>query len=400
MTPTATPTARGTARSAGTIGLYAAFGCLGYLLTGIGAILPELRAERGLPRAEAALYSSAFALGLVVVGLVGHRLAVRLGRHAIPTALAALISGATVMAVSGGRAGVGFGALLTGLGGAGLVQVVPSALRAVHGGEATVPIGEANAVSSAGSVLAPPIIGMALAHGLGWRAAFAIPPLALGAALLLTRSVVVPAQPAPGALTREKPEAKPVEEPVPAPADRVSFFGRWCDLVLAVGVEFCMVFWAADFLHHVKGLGSGSATTLSAAFVLGMATGRVASGPVVRFVRRPDRILALAALVALTGFTALWTVPSPFAVVGLLVMGLGVALLYPVILSEALAAWPTRPVQAAGRCALASGVAIGTAPLFLGALADATSLRAAVFVAPALLLVLLSRCGRRLTATD
>ncbi|MBT2212953.1 MULTISPECIES: sugar MFS transporter [Actinomadura] len=398
MTPTATPTARGTARTAGTLGLYAAFGCLGYLLTGIGAILPELRAERGLPRAEAALYSSAFALGLVVVGLVGHRLAVRLGRHAIPTALAALVSGATVMAVSGGRLGVGFGALLTGLGGAGLVQVVPSALRAVHGGEATVPIGEANAVSSAGSVLAPPIIGMALAHGLGWRAAFAIPPLALGAALLLTRSVVIPAQPATPTEEAKAP-TEAADEPERRPQG-VSFFGRWCDLVLAVGVEFCMVFWAADFLHHVKGLGSGTATTLSAAFVLGMASGRVASGPVVRAVRRPDRILALAALLALAGFAALWTVPAPFAVAGLLVMGLGVALLYPVILSEALAAWPTRPVQAAGRCALASGVAIGTAPLFLGALADATTLRTAVFVAPALLLILLSRCGRRLSATD
>jgi len=39
--------------------------------TGLGAILPELRAERDLPRGEAALYPSGFALGLVVVGPVG-----------------------------------------------------------------------------------------------------------------------------------------------------------------------------------------------------------------------------------------------------------------------------------------------------------------------------------------
>lgn len=57
----------------GTLALYGTFGCLGYLLTALGAVLPELREERGLPRAEAALYPSAFALGLVVVGLVGHR---------------------------------------------------------------------------------------------------------------------------------------------------------------------------------------------------------------------------------------------------------------------------------------------------------------------------------------
>lgn len=56
------------------------------------------------------------------------------------------------------------------------------------------------------------------------------------------------------------------------------FWGRWVDLVLAVGVEFCMVFWAADFLRSVKEFGAGTATTLSAAFVLGMAVGRAVAG--------------------------------------------------------------------------------------------------------------------------
>lgn len=157
-----------------------------------------------------------------------------------------------------------------------------------------------------------------------------------------------------------------------------------------------MVFWAADFLGDVKGLGSGAAATLSAAFVLGMAAGRAAAGPAVRHGGRPDRLLALAALVGMTGFAVLWTAPAPLAVVGLLVTGLGVALLYPVILGQALAAWPEQPIRAAARCALASGVAIGTAPLVLGTLADLTTLRAAVFVAPALLLILLARCARRL----
>lgn len=75
------------------------------------------------------------------------------------------------------------------------------------------------------------------------------------------------------------------------------------------------------------------------------------------------------------------------------------ALLYPVILGQALAAWASQPVRAAARCALASGVAIGVAPLVLGTLADFTTLRAAVFVAPALLVVLLVRCAWRLKAS-
>ncbi|WP_141578421.1 sugar MFS transporter [Actinomadura sp. WMMA1423] len=452
-------------RTAGTLGLYAAFGCLGYLLTALGAILPELREERGLPRTEAALYPSAFALGLVVVGLAGHRAAQWLGRSAIPVALTALVGGAALLAASGGRLGTAAGALVLGLGGAGLVQLVPAALRAAHHGDGTIQIGEANAVSSAASVLSPILIGAALAHGLGWRTAFAAPPLLAAALLLLLARpsrIPTPAMDAPPHL--ESPRNAPAGTASPGPQSTdpepvdaasvgtgpsghgpggtedtgavpagggpagaglvdaasvgtgpsghgtggtedagavpagggVGFWGRWVDLVLAVGVEFCMVFWAADFLGSVKGLGSGAAATLSAGFVLGMAAGRAVAGPVVRRGGRPDRLLALAAGVGLGGFALLWTSPAPVAVAGLVVTGLGVALLYPVILGQALAARPSEPVRAAARCALASGVAVGVAPLVLGALADLTTLRAAVFVAPVLLLVLLARCGRRL----
>lgn len=390
-------------RTSGTFGLYAAFGCLGYLLTALGAILPELREERGLPRGEVALYPSAFALGLVVIGLVGHRLAERLGRHALPVALAALVGGAAILATGGGRLGAGLGALVLGLGGAGLVQLVPAALRAAaRPGDGTVQIGVANAVSSAASVLSPILIGAALAYDLGWRAAFAIPPLAMAAVLLLityssTTGRSAYSEPQTTGVDPHGEEHDLKGTAVPSGTAPRAFWSRWLDLVLAVGVEFCMVFWAADFLGEVKGLGSGAAATLSAAFVLGMAVGRAASAPVVRAMGRPDRLLAAAALVGVAGFAVLWTSPAPLAVAGLLVAGLGVALLYPVILGQALAAWPAQPVRAAARCALASGVAIGLAPLALGTLADLTTLRAAVFVAPALLLVLLVRCGRRLT---
>ncbi|XVQ10216.1 MFS transporter [Spirillospora sp. CA-255316] len=375
--------------------LYAAMGCLGYLLAGLGAILPELRAERGLPRGEAALYPSAFALGLVVVGLLGHRLAARLGRYALPASLSSLVGGAAVMALGDGRAGTGGGALLLGLGGAGLVQLVPAVLRGPapdgpaldgpaprgngdgDGAAGTVAIGEANAVASAGSVLAPLAVGAALAHGLGWRAAFAGLPLAAAAipVVLFLRRATAPAAGPPRTAAGRAPRA---------------FWSRWTDLVLAVAVEFCVLFWAADLLHTVKGMAPGTATTASAAFVLGMALGRAAAGRAVRLGH--GRVLIGAPALATAGFAVFWTVPAPaLALIGLLVTGLGVALLYPLILAEALEAWPGDPVRAAARCALASGVAIGTGPPLLGALADLTELRAAALLAPALLVVLLLR---------
>jgi fucose permease len=358
------------------LGMYAAFGCLGYLLAGLGAILPELRAERDLPRGEAALYPSAFALGLIVLGLFGHRLVTRLGRSALPAALTALVAGAAVLALGDGRLATGAGALVLGLGGAALVQMVPAALRQGEDG-GTVTIGEANAVSSTGSVLAPLIIGFAVGQNLPWQAAFAGIPLLAAAIPLLV-------------LARNDALAETTHATTPHGRLPRSFWSRWTDLVLAVAVEFCVLFWAADLLHTVKGLPSGTATSASAAFVLGMAAGRALAGQAVRL--GPERVVTCATVLALLGFTLFWTVAAPpLAVTGLLVTGLGVALLYPLILAEALATRPDDPVRASARCALASGVAIAIGPPLLGTLADRTDLRTAALVAPAFLALLLAR---------
>ena len=81
------------------------------------------------------------------------------------------------------------------------------------------------------------------------------------------------------------------------------------------------------------------------------------------------------------------------AAAGLLVAGLGVALLYPTTISRVIAAWPHAPDRAAARAALGSGLAIGGAPFLLAQMSDAIGLRAAFLIVPALLLVLAARVG-------
>jgi fucose permease len=390
-------------RTRNTLSLYAGLGCLGYLLTGLGAILPQLRSERGLSRVEVGLYPSAFALGLIIVGVAGHHLSRLLGRHAVPTALTFLGAGAVILAAGTDRVVTGAGALVLGIGGAGLVQLVPAALRAEHGDPATAPISEANAVASSASVLAPLVVGAALAGGLGWRPGYLVLPLVAVAALLITltrpRAIDMPSRPAPtggdsavavDSLIRTTATASTGRRPA-------EFAGWWLDLVLVVAVEFCVLFWAADFLHTESGIGADAAITVAAAFVLGMAIGRAAIGPVTRLVTAPVPVLAGSAGLATAGFALFWAGgPPAVAVAGLAVTGLGVALLYPVTLAQTLAAWPDDPSRAAARCALASGVAIGAAPVLLGTLADAADLRVAVLLTPSLLLVFLIRCATRL----
>lgn len=55
--------------------LYAAMAMVGFSLNGLGAVLAPLQEELSLSRPEASVYTSMFAVALVLVGLVGGRLA-------------------------------------------------------------------------------------------------------------------------------------------------------------------------------------------------------------------------------------------------------------------------------------------------------------------------------------
>ena len=102
-------------------------------------------------------------------------------------------------------------------------------------------------------------------------------------------------------------------------------------------------------------------------------------------------------LLPLVGFALFWATPwLATSALGLLVAGAGVALLYPVSVARLVAAWPDRQDLAAARGALASGMAIGIAPLVLARLADAAGLRTAYLVVPALLLLLVAKAARTL----
>jgi MFS family permease len=377
---TAAPEAVGLRRDAATLALYGALGCLGYLFAGLGPVLPRLRDELGLGRAEVALYPSALALGLLLVGLGGHLVIPRLGRLALPGAITLMCGGAAVLGLGRDRFTCGGGALLLGLGAAALVQTVPVGLRALHGERATAAVGEANGVSSTGGLLSGPLVGAAIGLGLGWRGGFLVPPLLAGAVL-----VAVMLRTAPPGLV-----AGPTGRPkVPATS---RFSARWVDILLSVSAEFCFALWAADLLASERGLRPAAASTVAGLFILGMAAGRALAAPLTRWVPDGRVLVGRSALLAALGGLLVWAVDNPVATgAGLLAAGAGIAMLYPVSLVRALNAWPLEADRAAARCALASGLGIGVAPLVLGALADALGLGMAMLLPVALMAVLAGR---------
>jgi fucose permease len=151
----------------------------------------------------------------------------------------------------------------------------------------------------------------------------------------------------------------------------------WAAIVLAVSVEFCMIFWSADYLEQALGLVKADAAQAVSFFLAAMITGRlIGSRLVQRFSIRA--VVGISILVAGAGFLIFWTTGSRFSgLSGLFISGLGVANLYPLLLSQAIHAADGNTVQAGARATLASGTAILALPLALGRLADAVGIRPA-----------------------
>jgi fucose permease len=160
----------------------------------------------------------------------------------------------------------------------------------------------------------------------------------------------------------------------------------WVALVLGVAVEFCMIFWSANYLEHELGMLKADAAQAVSLFLAAMIIGRLAGSRLVQRISTRKMVTA-SVLVAGAGFLIYWKAESMLpGVGGLFVTGLGVASLYPLILSLAIGAAGDNTVQAGARATLASGAAILSLPLVLGRLADAVGIRPAYAVVAFLLL--------------
>src|SRR5262249_8738073 len=142
-----------------------------------------------------------------------------------------------------------------------------------------------------------------------------------------------------------------------------ALLGPWLEVLLAVSVEFCMVFWAASAVTEWHGASDGLAPAVASLYLVGMAAGRSLAVPITTRVARDRTLMLVCVAVAAAGFVLFWSAPwLALAGAGLALTGLGVALMYPTTVSRTVAAWPHAPDRAAARAALASGLAIGGAP--------------------------------------
>lgn len=351
----------------------------GYYINVLGPITPFLKNELGLTYTVSSLHYTAFALGILLVGLGGNLVTARLGRWRSLWVAAFGLSLGTLLLLLGKTPVITIGAsLLMGLVGSLTLIIVSSALSDQHGELRAVALSEANVIASLVASAAPLMVGGFAGLPGGWRLALglvALTPLVLYSLFRRTRPAEIP--PAPETANHPVRGLPPL------------YWVYWLGIVLAVAAEFCMISWSADYFETVLGLSKPQAAQAVSLFFIAMILGRLAGSRLVQRIA-PHRLVPAATLVALAGFLLYWRAEgSAQGMLGLFVTGLGIASIYPLVLSLALGAAGTQTVQASTRTTLASGIAILTLPLLLGRLADAAGIREAYSVVLLLLTSLL-----------
>jgi len=346
---------------------YLALAFYGYYLNVLGPITPFLKTELHLTYTVSSFHFTAFAVGILLIGLIGHLLIQYIGQSR------ALWLGLLGMSLSALLLSFGTSPIITigasflmGLIGSLILAIIPAALSNQHGEARAVALSEANMVASLFATSAPLLVGW-FAHSIGnWRWALGImAPMPILMFLIFGKD-------SRSTTTHINTEAAPMDRGLPA-----LYWIYWVALMLGVSVEFCMVFWSANYLEQASGMIKADAAQAVSLFLFAMILGRILGSRLVqRFSARG--VVTAAILIAGMGFIAFWRATNTIlALSGLFITGLGVANLYPLILSLAISTAPGNTVQAGARATLASGTAILALPLVLGWLADAVGIHLA-----------------------
>jgi predicted MFS family arabinose efflux permease len=354
--------------------VYLQMGCFGYFLYSFGPTVSLLRDEQGISRTLSGLHATALAAGSLLGAFVITPVVRRYGRGPVMwCGLVVMCLGILIYIATDFLALTLTGALVGSLGAAFIAYPAPAVLTDHHGKASAAAVTEATALAAGIGTVAPLIVGLTVATGLGWRAAMLF---LLPAAVLL------------GLFGRNVRYPTPLVAPVhDAGAQRLPpvYWIGWGVVTAGIAVEFCMTLWTADILHARFGLSTAVASAGVTAVVAGMCIGRIAGGRLALRIAL-DRLLYGALAVCAAGFAAFWlTTWAPLAIAALLVCGLGIALFYPIGVARAIVASDGRPDLAVARIGLGVALASGGGPFVLGALADQIGIHGAFLVVPALL---------------
>lgn len=356
--------------------MYLCLGYFAYLQTVPGPTVPFLRDELQMNYTITGLHLTAFALGMLLIGLVGERVIAHFGRYySFWGGLFGMAIGAVLIIFTWHPFVSMAGMFVMGFIGTILLTTLQSSVADYHGENGTIGLTESNVVAVIFAAVGPQIIAFGeQTDGLGWRFAWWTMVLfGLGLFAVFGR-VAFPAPVEPAERTR-------TAQPLP-----LSFWLYWAVVVFSIALEWSLIYWGADFLQNVALLPATQASSLMSLFFVAMIIGRIVGG---RLVQRYDAsvFLWVAIFTFALGFSIFWLVPYPMArVVGLFIAGFGSANLYPLTLSIAIKVSGSQADKASSRVVFGIGLSIVVFPQVLGGLADQVGIWNAFGIVPVLLI--------------
>lgn len=361
--------------------IYALLSLYVFMLNVPGPVTNYLKDEFTMSYTLSSLHFSAFAAGVLVTGLFGAYFIPRFPRQKV-LAFGALGLGVGGLILAFGRspAVTIAGIFLMGCIGTLILSIYPAILDEEMGARSPVGISEANTIASLFAGLAPLLVGFLVQKAVGWRPAvvlIAAVSLSLGVWLLLRFGG------SPQSASARKIPAKQTGK-LPG-----MYWIWWLALMLGIAVEYCIIYWGADFVEKVLGFSKNTATQSVSLFMAGMIIGRFFGSRLLERVP-PMKLISGSISLSVFGFALFWSGISPLlGLVGLMLLGLGGANLYPVLVSMAIASAGELKAEAGARATLATGTAILFLPLVLGIVSDKMGIRLA-YSTVGLLFVLLT----------
>jgi len=347
-------------RDRATVLAYVQLGLLGWFVYAFGASLTLLRDDEGLTRTAAALLGVSLAVGGTLGSVTAASFVRRWSRGSMLRTGSVLVAIGSILYISDGPiALVALGPFIGSLGASYCAVGVSAFLEARQGAAADASLAEANLVASVASLLGTLTVGIGATTIFGWRTGLLI--LAIIALLLEVLR---------GRLLAPFDVGTAMESRRDAP--RLPGLVWWAvlTLILLTSVEITLLQWGPDLLRERGDMGASSASATIAAIVVGMIIGRLVGSRIVERISS-EWVFGASIIFAAAAFAYTWLVTGAVPlIIGLLLIGIGIGMHFPLGIGRAMRASGGQPDRAAGWTSAGIGVMSGVAPFALAALAD------------------------------
>ena len=352
--------------------IYLSFISLGLPDSLLGAAWPVMQPQLGVPLSYAGVLSMIIASGTVISSLLADRLLRKLGTGLV-AAMSVLLTALALLGFSlaGQYWMLCVLAVPYGLG-AGAVDAALNHYVALH--FAARHMSWLHCFWGVGAAFSPYIMGFYLNRNADWQGGYrAISLLQMGLTAVLFCSLPLwKRQAGEHADTDAQSAPLPMKQllRIPGVVQAMATFFCYCALESTAGL------WASSFLVHERGIAAETAAKFASLFYIGITAGRLLCGFVSE--RLGDRKMIRLGLAGIGAGLALLLLPlpEPFALAGLVTVGLGCAPIYPSQIHATPAIFGAAHSQALIGMQMASAY-VGTTlmpPLF-GLLADRAGLR-------------------------